>query len=59
MGIATIQEIIIPDNLVCAEAVCHTGVAWTTIKLGGNVIYNGCPTNNFLTINPCTGKIKP
>ncbi|QQV01676.1 MULTISPECIES: PKD domain-containing protein [Chryseobacterium] len=46
-------------SLVCAEAVCHTGVAWTTIKLGGNVIYNGCPTNNFLTINPCTGKIKP
>jgi hypothetical protein len=46
-------------SLVCAEATCHTGVAWTTIKLGGNVIYNGCPTNNFLTINPCTGKIKP
>jgi hypothetical protein len=46
-------------SLVCAEAVCHTGVAWTTIKLGGNVIYNGCPTNNFLTINPCTGKVKP
>ncbi|KQT20921.1 hypothetical protein ASG22_16005 [Chryseobacterium sp. Leaf405] len=45
-------------SLVCAEATCHTGVAWTTIKLGGNIIYNGCPTNNFLTINPCTGKIK-
>ncbi|WP_326984360.1 PKD domain-containing protein [Chryseobacterium sp. MYb264] len=45
-------------SLVCADASCHTGVAWTTIKLGGNVIYNGCPTNNFLTINPCTGKIR-
>lgn len=45
-------------SLVCADASCHTGVAWTTIKLGGSVIYNGCPTNNFLTINPCTGKIK-
>jgi hypothetical protein len=46
-------------SLVCASSSCHSGVAWTTIKLGGQVIYNGCPTNNFLTINPCTGEIKP
>lgn len=45
-------------SLVCAESSCHTGVAWTTLKLDGLVIYNGCPTNNFLTINPCTGEVR-
>lgn len=45
-------------SLVCADSSCHTGVAWTTLKLGGAVLYNGCPKNNFLTINPCTGEIK-
>jgi len=45
-------------SLVCADSSCHSGVAWTTLKLGGAVIYNGCPKNNFLTINPCTGEIK-
>jgi hypothetical protein len=46
-------------SLVCADNTCHTGVAWTTLKLNGLVIYSGCPTNNFLTINPCTGEIRP
>lgn len=46
-------------SLVCSDANCHGGVAWTTLKLGGVVIYDGCPNNNFLTINPCTGEIKP
>ena len=46
-------------SLVCADASCHDGVAWTTLKLGGVVIYDGCPRNNFLTINPCTGEVKP
>ena len=45
-------------SLICAESSCHTGVAWTTLKLDGLVIYNGCPTNNFLTINPCTGEVR-
>lgn len=45
-------------SLVCAAGSCHSGVAWTTLKLDGAVIYNGCPTNNFLTINPCTGIIR-
>lgn len=45
-------------SLVCAAGSCHSGVAWTTLKLDGAVIYNGCPTNNFLTINPCTGVIR-
>lgn len=45
-------------SLVCADSHCHTGVAWTTLKLDGAVIYNGCPTNNFLTINPCTGEVR-
>lgn len=45
-------------SLVCATGSCHSGVAWTTLKLDGAVIYNGCPTNNFLTINPCTGVIR-
>ncbi|WP_300486239.1 hypothetical protein [Flavobacterium sp.] len=45
-------------SLVCADSSCHSGVAWTTLKLDGAVIYNGCPKNNFLTINPCTGEIK-
>jgi hypothetical protein len=46
-------------SLVCADNSCHDGVAWTTLKLGGVVIYDGCPRNNFLTINPCTGEVKP
>ena len=37
---------------------CHQDVAWTTLKLNGVVIYDGCPNNNFLTINPCTGETR-
>jgi hypothetical protein len=37
---------------------CHQDVAWTTLKLNGVVIYDGCPSNNFLTINPCTGETR-
>ena len=53
--------------LVCATGIdqdfgfgfgnCHTNVTWVTLKRNGVTIYNGCPNNNFLTINPCTGVI--
>jgi hypothetical protein len=36
---------------------CHANVTWITLKLNGTEIYSGCPNNNFLTINPCTGEI--
>lgn len=36
---------------------CHTNVSWITLKLNGIVIYSGCPDDNFLTINPCTGEV--
>lgn len=36
---------------------CHQGVAWVIMKLNGVEVYNACPQNNFLTINPCTGVI--
>jgi hypothetical protein len=36
---------------------CHSNVTWITLKLNGTEIYSGCPDNNFLTINPCTGII--
>jgi hypothetical protein len=36
---------------------CHTNVTWITLKRDGVTIYSGCPNNNFLTINPCTGEI--
>jgi hypothetical protein len=36
---------------------CHTDVTWITLKRDGVTIYSGCPNNNFLTINPCTGEI--
>lgn len=46
-------------SLECALPIgCHTGTAWTTFKLNGNTIYEGCPNNNFLTINPCTGETR-
>lgn len=46
-------------SLECALPTgCHTGTAWTTFKLNGNTIYEGCPNNNFLTINPCTGETR-
>jgi hypothetical protein len=54
-------------SLVCATPIvvnegfgfggCHTNVTWITLKRNGTIIYNGCPNNNFLTINPCTGVI--
>ena len=53
--------------LVCATPIdtdygyglggCHNNVTWITLKLNGSEIYSGCPNNNFLTINPCTGQI--
>ena len=36
---------------------CHSNVTWITLKLNGTQIYSGCPDNNFLTINPCTGEV--
>lgn len=54
-------------SLVCATPIdvnygygfgaCHTNVTWITLKLNNETIYSGCPNNNFLTINPCTGVI--
>jgi hypothetical protein len=53
--------------LVCATGIdqnfgfgfggCHTNVTWVTLKLNNETIYSGCPNNNFLTINPCTGQV--
>ena len=47
--------------LVCAcpSSGCHDGVTWVRLYRNGVIIYSGCPTGNFLTINPCTGQIKP
>ena len=36
---------------------CHTNVTWITMILNGSKIYEGCPDGNFVTINPCTGKV--
>lgn len=36
---------------------CHTNVTWITMKLNGKSIYDECPNGNFVTINPCTGKV--
>jgi hypothetical protein len=36
---------------------CHTNVTWITMVLNGQKIYEGCPDGNFVTINPCTGKV--
>lgn len=46
-------------SLTCALTSCHTGVAWVTILVNNVQIYNGCPVNNFLKINPCTGVVIP
>jgi hypothetical protein len=63
---ASSEEGNITVALICATPVgvdlgwgagqCHTNVSWITLKLNGAVIYSGCPNNNFLTINPCTGQ---
>lgn len=43
-------------DLICALSFpCHSNVTWITLKRNGTTIYNGCPANNFLTIDPCTG----
>jgi hypothetical protein len=44
-------------NLGFGNGGCHTNVTWVTLKLNNETIYSGCPNNNFLTINPCTGVI--
>lgn len=64
---ASSQDGNITFALVCATPVnvnygygnggCHTNVTWITLKRNGQTIYSGCPNNNFLTINPCTGVI--
>jgi hypothetical protein len=56
---ATSQNGNITFSLVCAipNGNCHTNVTWITLKLNAETIYSGCPNNNFLTINPCTGVI--
>jgi len=47
--------------LVCASPLtgCHNGVTWLRLYSNDVEIFSGCPTGNFLTINPCTGQIKP
>ena len=54
-------------SLICATPIdvnygwglgqCHSNVTWVTLKLDGTEVYSGCPENNFLTINPCTGVV--
>lgn len=46
------------DCALTGNANCHQGVAWTQILLDNEIIYDGFPSNNFLTINPCTGEVK-
>jgi hypothetical protein len=48
-------------SLVCASpnTGCHNGVTWVRLYRNNVEIFSGCPTGNFLTINPCTGQIKP
>lgn len=36
---------------------CHTDTNWVTITRNGQTLYDGCPANNFLKFNPCTGQI--
>lgn len=48
--------------LVCAMnpgVNCHQDITWVRLYRNDVEIYNGCPTGNFLSINPCTGQIKP
>jgi len=47
--------------LVCASPLtcCHNGVTWVRLYRNDVEIFSGCPTGNFLSINPCTGQIKP
>jgi hypothetical protein len=35
----------------------HDGVTWIRLYRNNVLIYNGCPTGNFVTINPCTGQV--
>lgn len=35
----------------------HGGVTWIRLYRNNVLIYNGCPTGNFVTINPCTGQV--
>ena len=35
----------------------HGSVTWIRLYRNNVLIYNGCPTGNFVTINPCTGQI--
>jgi hypothetical protein len=50
-----------PPNVACYQGtngICHTGAMWVqVIKSDGTYIYNGCPLDDFLNINPCTGEI--
>jgi hypothetical protein len=48
---------IYPGNYGFGRNKCHTDVTWITLILNGQKIYSGCPNGNFLTINPCTGKV--
>lgn len=55
---AAAQSGTITFDLVCAlRTPCHSNVTWVTLKRNGTIIYNGCPNNNFLRIDPCTGVI--
>lgn len=46
-------------GLVCPDTNqgCHGGVTWIRLYRNDVLIYNGCPTGNFVTINPCTGQV--
>jgi hypothetical protein len=36
---------------------CHENVTWIQMYLNDMKIFDGCPSGNFITINPCTGEI--
>jgi hypothetical protein len=49
-------------SLVCAMnpgTPCHQDITWVRLYRNDVEIYNGCPSGNFLSINPCTGHVKP
>jgi hypothetical protein len=58
---ASSQDGYVTFGLVCAltDVTCHTGVTWIRLYCNGVLLYSGCPDGNFVTINPCTGKVKP
>lgn len=36
---------------------CHEDVTWIKMVRNDEIIYEGCPDGNFISMNPCTGQI--